>query len=102
MGCDGLGGVAATMECPTSLNITGSGLQCRDHESRPDRAEGNLFVHASLQAASVFRGRGTNSLKFAWWDKNWEPIRLNLGGTLKVLTTNLYIYWSQRQGSLGL
>ena len=73
MGCDGLGGVAATMECPTSFNITGSGLQCRDHESRPDRAEGNLFVHASRPGRAYRRRVFSGAV---------EPIRLNLlGGT---------------------
>ena len=47
VGCDGPGGLAATMGCPTSFHITGSGLQCQEHQSKHDRAEGNLYVHAS-------------------------------------------------------
>ena len=46
---------------------------------------------------------GPISLNLLGGTKTGEPILLNLfGGTLKVLTTNLYIYWGQRQGSLGL
>ena len=49
------------------------------------------------------RSVGPIRLNLLGGTKTGEPILLNLfGGTLKVLTTNLYIYWAQRQGSLGL
>ena len=51
------------------------------------RAESPLHVwgkgHPVQKATPVPQERpnlGTNSLKFGWWDYNWEPIRLNLLG----------------------
>ena len=77
--------------------------QARFEQAYKDYQSINPATQDSYRRRVLSEAVGPIRLNLLGGTKTGEPIRLNLlGAALKVLTTNLYIYWGQRQGSLGL